>query len=127
MAGGGRASPPRWGANDMPPKAACRAPFGRRAAVLNRARRGRHSLPNASARSTRRAPPAPTEEVPAMRTLRHLTAIVPLALSLSLLSPPAAAQHHQPSGKVDYDPDPGGGDPNVAAGCPGAPNKVVIS
>ena len=62
-----------------------------------------------------------------MRTLRQLPAIAALALSLALLAAPAVAQHHAPSGKIDYDPDPGGGDPNVPAGCPGALNKVVIN
>lgn len=62
-----------------------------------------------------------------MRTLSRSMAIAPLAVAVALFATPAAAQHHPPTGKVDYDPDPGGGDPNVPAGCPGAANKIVIS
>jgi len=50
------------------------------------------------------------------------------ALALGLfLAIPAFAQHHMNSGKVDYDPDPGGGDRDVPEGCVGAANKVQIT
>jgi plastocyanin len=58
-------------------------------------------------------------------TMRSHRIILPaLALGL-LLAVPAAAQHHPVAGKVDYDPQPGGGEP-TAPGCPGITNKVTI-
>jgi plastocyanin len=43
-----------------------------------------------------------------------------------LLAPSLSAQHHPVAGKVDYDPEPGGGEP-TAPGCPGVQNKVTIN
>ncbi|HEV8583116.1 MAG TPA: Calx-beta domain-containing protein [Thermoanaerobaculia bacterium] len=48
-----------------------------------------------------------------------------LALGL-LLTASAWGQHHTMNTKVDYDPEPGGGDPNVQEGCPGVTAKITI-
>ncbi len=60
--------------------------------------------------------------------------MLPVALALLLAAAPLAAQHHsphptQPAGtdKVDYDPQPGGGDPNPPPGCAGIDAKVQIN
>jgi plastocyanin len=45
-----------------------------------------------------------------------------------LLAVSASGQHHAMNhGKVDYDPEPGGGDPNPPAGCQGVQAKVTIT
>ena len=49
------------------------------------------------------------------------------AAAALVIAVPASAQHHAMSGKVDYEPDPGGGDTNVPQGCVGVTNKVTIS
>ena len=54
--------------------------------------------------------------------------ILPVLVLGFLLAVSAAGQHHAMNhGKVDYDPDPTGGDPNPAAGCQGVQAKVAIS
>jgi plastocyanin len=61
-----------------------------------------------------------------MKSHRTILPIILPALALGLLlAVPAAAQHHPVAGKVDYDPQPGGGEP-TAPGCPGITNKVTI-
>jgi plastocyanin len=55
----------------------------------------------------------------------HRTALTALALGL-LLAAAAAGQHHAIGGKVDYDPDPVGGDPHPPEGCAGVPAKITI-
>ncbi|HEV8241883.1 MAG TPA: Calx-beta domain-containing protein [Thermoanaerobaculia bacterium] len=65
-----------------------------------------------------------------MRLVRTSTALaLPflMAAAAVLLASPAAAQHHAMSGKVDYEPDPGGGDHDVPEGCVGVTNKVTIN
>lgn len=59
--------------------------------------------------------------MPSRRTLPMLAIGFLLAASVS-------GQHHAINpGKVDYDPEPGGGDPNPPAGCQGVQAKVTIS
>lgn len=54
--------------------------------------------------------------------------ILPVLLLGFLLAVSASAQHHHVmAGKVDYDPDPGGGDPNPPEGCQGVQAKVSIT
>jgi plastocyanin len=54
-------------------------------------------------------------------------AVILFALGLLLVIPATAQHHSMPMAKQDYDPEPGGGDPNTPPGCVGATNKVVIS
>ena len=55
--------------------------------------------------------------------------ILPMLLAGFLLAVSASGQHDHMmmNGKVDYDPDPGGGDPNPPEGCQGVQAKVSIS
>lgn len=65
-----------------------------------------------------------------MKLVRTTTAFVLpflFAAAVALLAAPASAQHHAMSGKVDYDPDPGGGDHDAPEGCVGVTNKVTIN
>jgi plastocyanin len=58
----------------------------------------------------------------------HWPIVSTLALGF-LLAASASGQHHAMPGmgKVDYDPTPGGGDPNTPANCQGVQAKVQIS
>ncbi|HEX9945120.1 MAG TPA: Calx-beta domain-containing protein [Thermoanaerobaculia bacterium] len=58
--------------------------------------------------------------------MTHRSILPALALGF-LLAASASAQHHAASGKVDYDPEPGGGDPNPPAGCAGVQAKIAIT
>lgn len=56
---------------------------------------------------------------------RHTLPVLALGF---LLAASAWGQHHAVNhGKVDYDPEPGGGDPNPPAGCQGVQAKVTIN
>jgi plastocyanin len=57
-------------------------------------------------------------------TFRRLLPI--LAISF-LLAAAAAGQHHPMGAKVDYDPEPGGGDPNAPPACLGVEAKLSVS
>ncbi|HSK81591.1 MAG TPA: Calx-beta domain-containing protein [Thermoanaerobaculia bacterium] len=50
-----------------------------------------------------------------------------LALGFLLAVSASAQHHHVMGGKVDYDPDPSGGDPNPPEGCQGVQAKINIS
>jgi plastocyanin len=58
-----------------------------------------------------------------MRSYRVILSV--LAFSV-LLATSLSAQHHPVAGKVDYDPEPGGGEP-TSPGCPGVQAKVTIN
>jgi plastocyanin len=58
--------------------------------------------------------------------MTHRSTLPAFALGL-LLAASAFGQHHAMGGKVDYDPEPGGGDPNTPPGCAGVQAKVTIS
>ena len=60
--------------------------------------------------------------------MNHRPILPALALGF-LLAAAASAQHHGMAhmGKVDYDPEPGGGDPNAPAGCNGVQAKIQIN
>lgn len=60
-----------------------------------------------------------------MRLARTISALAFLVAAV-LFAAPAAAQHHMPTGKVDYEPG-GGGDPEPPEGCTGVANKVQIT
>lgn len=54
--------------------------------------------------------------------------ILPVLVLGFLFAVSAAGQHHAMNhGKVDYDPAPGGGDPDVPEGCQGVQAKVAIA
>lgn len=54
--------------------------------------------------------------------------ILPVLVLGFLFAVSATGQHHAMNhGKVDYEPDPSGGDPNPPAGCQGVQAKVAIS
>jgi plastocyanin len=55
--------------------------------------------------------------------------LIPPVLALGfLLAASASGQHHHAvSGKVEYDPEPGGGDTNPPSGCAGVQAKITIS
>jgi plastocyanin len=59
----------------------------------------------------------------------HRLTLPAIALGF-LLAASASAQHHHPmgamGGKVDYDPEPRGGDPNTPVGCAGVEAKITI-
>ena len=55
----------------------------------------------------------------------HRSVLPALALGF-LLASAAAGQHHVMSGKVDYDPDPVGGDPNPPEACAGVQAKIAF-
>jgi plastocyanin len=91
---------------------------------------------NRPARSTALTPERQPAGAPACpRKIGGVTfmnrSVTMLALGLLLVIPvslKASAPHHSmPMAKVDYDPEPGGGDPNPPAACNGAPFKVTIS
>jgi plastocyanin len=60
--------------------------------------------------------------------MNHRPILLMLALGL-LLAASGSAQHHAMPhmNKVDYDPEPGGGDPNTPAGCAGVQAKIQIN
>jgi plastocyanin len=60
------------------------------------------------------------------RTMTRRLILPAFALGF-LLASSAWAQHHAGVGKVDYEPNPRGGDPNVPEGCVGVLAKVEIS
>lgn len=59
-------------------------------------------------------------------TRTHRPILPALALGF-LLAAAASGQHHAMGGKVDYDPEPGGGDPHAPPNCQGVQAKVTMT